>query len=151
MNIDDLEVQHFLTYRLARTHMRLNAQAIRILKRNAGLTLTQWRVIALLAGTNCKNSSDIERQIGMDKGQLSRTIRGLSEAGYVKFKTDAKDHRKSNLELTAKAQKIYDQTLPLMRNRQRSLFAHLDEHEITAIYSALEKLEQAAQLSEDEL
>jgi len=38
-----------------------------------------------------------------------------------------------------------------MRNRQRSLFAHLDEHEITAIYSALDKLERAAQLSEDDL
>ena len=55
------------------------------------------------------------------------------------------------MKLTAKAQKIYDQTLPLMRNRQRSLFAHLDETEIKAIYSALEKLEKAAHLSEDEL
>jgi len=151
VHLEDLEVQQFLTYRLARTHMRLKAQAIRILKRTTCLTLAQWRVIALLAGTECRNSSDIERQIGMDKGQLSRTIRGLSEAGFVKFKTDVNDHRKSNLKLTPKAQKIYDQTLPLMRKRQSNLLANLDKNEITSIYSALEKLEQAAQLSENEL
>jgi DNA-binding MarR family transcriptional regulator len=149
VNLDDLEIHQFLTYRLARTHMRLNAQAIRILKRNADLTLTQWRVIALLAGTECQSSSDIERQIDMDKGQISRTIHALSDAGYVKFKTDPTDHRKSNLKLTTKAKKIYNQTLPIMRDRQRNLIAHLDNHEITALYSALDKLERAAQFSED--
>ena len=151
MTIDEIEVQQFLTYRLARTHMRLNAQAIRILKRNAGLTLAQWRIIALIAAGECQSSSDIERQIGMDKGQISRTIRTLTDAGYVIVKVDSHDHRRTNLELSTEARVIYDKTLPIMRNRQRSLLAHLEDDEVTAIYSALEKLERAAELSEDEL
>lgn len=146
----DLPVQQFLTYRLSRVQAKLNAQASALLRRYAGLTLVQWRVIALIGAAGETRPSDLTRTATLDKGQLSRSLKQLVEDGYVASRTDESDHRAHLLKLTAKGREVFDSTLPKMRERQRRLRAELSEQDLAALHRAFDALELAADWRDDE-
>ncbi|MEM9319975.1 MAG: MarR family winged helix-turn-helix transcriptional regulator [Pseudomonadota bacterium] len=140
---DALQLQDFLTFRLAKVQARLNAQAIRILKDTAGISLSQWRVIAVVGagGENTVLAADIKRVMGYDKGLFSRTLHRLIEQGFVTSQTDTGDQRRQALALTETGKALFDRTLPIMQARQHSLRSALEQDELDALCSGLEKLE----------
>jgi DNA-binding MarR family transcriptional regulator len=145
---DPLPLDQFLTYRLARVQARLNVQAAVLLKRHAGLTLSQWRIIALIGSGGHTKVSDFTRSMGLDKGLVSRNVRLLVEKGLVASARDTADLRVQRLRLTRSGQALFEQTLPKMRERQRYLRAALDPSELAVLYGALVKLEAAAEWRE---
>lgn len=143
--IPDAPIEQFLTYRMARVQARLNAQVTRLLKDWAGLTLTQWRLMALIGATGRSTAAQLSRHAAMDKGLISRNIKGLAEEGHIAIIADADDHRLQHLELTAAGRAIFERTQPRMLARQDALLARLDDEEVKHFLSALEKLELAAE------
>ncbi|MEZ5789914.1 MAG: MarR family winged helix-turn-helix transcriptional regulator [Nitratireductor sp.] len=141
---DGVPLQQFLTYRLARLHAKLNAQASRILSDHAGITLGQWRVIALTGGKGEITLTEIHRATQMDKGQLSRTIKGMFDDELITSRTSEHDQRQQILLLSQKGTDIYRHMLPIMRERQKMLMSCLAAEERRIIFSAIDKLEIAA-------
>lgn len=136
------ELLDFITYRLSRVHPRLNAQAGYILKKIAGLSLLQWRTIALLKAFGpAVPSVDIIGPFHMDKGLFSRTLKGLVADGYVVSRLDKTDQRRLLLSLTSKGEDIYESVITTMRKRQAFLLHNFTEAEKAALFSGLEKLE----------
>lgn len=144
---DLLQLQNFLTYRMARVQARLNAQGMRYLKEKAGISLTQWRVIAMIGsgGEDTVMASELKRMMGFDKGMFSRTVKQLMEVGLLTSGTDETDHRRQRLALTADGRALYQKTLPLMRERQQRLRDAIGEQDLAVFFSALEKLEAAVE------
>ena len=139
-----LSLNDFVTYRMARVLAKLNAQASHILKTHCGLSLVQWRVIALLANGELNNLNGLASASAMDKGQLSRKIKSLVEAGYLTSQQDEKDHRAHIIKLTPAGEEIHRMMLPVMRRRQAYLTADLSEDEIEQMRESLLKIENAA-------
>lgn len=143
-NADGAPIGQFLTYRMARVQAKLNAQATRLLKEEAGLTLTQWRLLALIGATGRATAAQLSRLAAMDKGLISRNLKCLTEAGLVVITPDSIDHRAQHLELSAEGKEIFESTLPRMHERQAALRSRLENDELRHFLSALEKLESAA-------
>ncbi|MEL6233131.1 MAG: MarR family transcriptional regulator [Pseudomonadota bacterium] len=137
-------VETFLTYRLVRTSCRLNAQASRILRDHAGLSLTQWRVMALIGPEGTRTLSDIARQGLVDKGQLSRCVKGMAATGLIRTAPDPGDQRQSFLSLTPKGRRIFERMLPIMQRRQAHLMDSLSADQRAVIFPALDRLLDAA-------
>ena len=74
----------FLTFRLARVQAKLNAQSSRILKDHAGITLTQWRLLALIGNAGRTTAAVLSREVAMDKGLISRNIKTMVSDGLVR-------------------------------------------------------------------
>ncbi|MGI9363597.1 MAG: MarR family winged helix-turn-helix transcriptional regulator [Rhizobiaceae bacterium] len=143
---DANELLDFVTYRLSRVHPRLNAQAAHILKERAGLSLLQWRTIALLRTFGpAVPSIDIIGPFHIDKGLFSRTLKGLAAENYVAVEQDKNDQRRQLLSLTAKGEETYKRVITTMRKRQKYLLHNVSEAEKSVLYSALDKLEINAQ------
>ncbi len=138
-----LQLANFLTYRMARVQAKLNAQGARLLREVAGLTLTQWRIIFLVARADDTRSSEITRAFEIDKGLLSRNLKTLIADGLIKSRTDETDHRAHNLTLTDEGRRLFEETLPHMQKRQAGLRTALTEQELTTFQTALNKLESA--------
>lgn len=136
-------VFQFLTYRLSRLQSRLNSGATRILKDLAGISLTQWRILALVGGQPGSRATDLIRLSAIDKGLFSRKLKTLQAEGLIASREDSKDHRVHKLHLTENGMKLYQQVLPVMRRRQQSLQDCLDERELEGLFAALNKLEVA--------
>lgn len=141
----ELPLRRFVTYRISRVQAKLNAQASRILHKTSGITLTQWRVIALVGAAGQTQSSKLSKEAALDKGLLSRNLKTLIEQGVVASRTDSGDHRVQVLSLTDKGRAIFEKTLPVTRARQTQLREGLTDEELRVFHKVLDHLEIAAE------
>ncbi len=148
---DEQPLHQFLTFRLSRVQAKLNAQANALLQRHADLTLSKWRILALVGAAGQTRLSELARIAALDKGLLSRNLKLMIEEGLVVAKQDDVDHRVQHLSLSTKGQDLFDKTLPKMRERQAKLREPLDARELDALSSALDKLEIAADWRGDDV
>ena len=137
-------VTRFLTFRLTRVHLALNAQAVAILKRRSNLSLNQWRLLSLLGTREIDTIRDCVRKTGMAPSVCSRVVSGLERKGLLVSERADSDRRVQKLELTEAGRSLYDGILPFMRRRQDGLQKVLDEGENEKLLSILDKLEAAA-------
>ena len=147
----ELPLRRFLTYRLNRLQARLNAQASRYLAEHGGITLSEWRAIALVGNFGQTTLTEISRESQIDKGLLSRTLKTLIERGLVEGRQDDHDNRVQRLRLTAEGAGLHSRMLPRMRARQRFLQGTLTSAEFEALLSAIDKLDAAAEVTEFKL
>ncbi|MEX0339240.1 MAG: MarR family winged helix-turn-helix transcriptional regulator [Arenibacterium sp.] len=141
----DLPLHRFLTYRIARIQAKLNIQATRLLQETSGITLSQWRVIALVGAAGQTRLSRLAKEAALDKGLLSRNLKTLIEAGVVLSEVDDVDHRVQNLRLSTKGQSIFEKTLPVTRARQNRLREDISDEELQVFHRVLDKLDIAAE------
>ncbi|KUF09328.1 MarR family winged helix-turn-helix transcriptional regulator [Pseudoponticoccus marisrubri] len=137
-------LSHFLTYKMARVQAKLNAQTSRILRENVGITLTQWRLIALIGSAERTTAAHLSRLAAMDKGLISRNVKTLVGARLVASHRDTDDSRAHHLRLTAQGREVYDRMMPRMSTRQEKLRDRLTAEELEVFLAALDKLEAAA-------
>ncbi|MBE1283349.1 MAG: MarR family transcriptional regulator [Rhodobacteraceae bacterium] len=145
----DIPLNSMLTFRLSRLHLRLNAQAARILKESSGLSLMQWRVFVMLETVGQIAPSEMVRRTGFDKGQLSRVIKGMIKEGLVRSVSSESDQRLHLIDITEKGAALFEQARPHMRSRQNHLLDSLTDSERAAIFKAMDKLELAMEELED--
>ncbi len=139
-------LRDFLTFRLARLTQALNAQATEVLESQGPIGLTDWRVLAMIAGGGATSARDIVTQTGFDAAQVSRALRHLEDAGLVLTVRDSADRRMRPVRLTARGQALYDRLVPVMQRRQEALLSALSLEEREAIFGIIDKLQDAAAL-----
>jgi len=138
-------IQQFLTYRLLKAHLALNAQASAVLDKTAGVTLSQWRVLAFIGAGDIRTSRALSSVSGLDPAQISRSLKALEEEGLIKADRLPEDRRTLELSLTEKGRGAFDDILPVMQARQQHLMDALSPDERKMILGALEKLELASE------
>lgn len=131
----------FVTYRLARVQNRLNAQASGLLRAHSDLSLTEWRVISLANMLGETTATVMAREVDMDKGQISRAIKGLIEAGHLTAQSSERDARQSLLRLSASGAALHSKLISIMQQRQKDLVEDIDDSELQTFYAVLNKLE----------
>lgn len=136
------DLTRHLTYRIARLQARLNAQATSLLKTHAQISLSEWRVIAMLANPKVETQKDVLEAMGLDKGQISRTIQRLVQKGMIVPISSAEAQRERGLKLTEKGRHLVEKMVPIMMQRQAHLQSGLDEAEIDRLFDFVNRLEQ---------
>ena len=138
------DLTHHLTYRIARLQARLSAQATEILKKNTDISLSEWRILAILIDPEIDSQKDVLKAMGLDKGQVSRTLKRLEAKKYIIIDHDDTDQRKRQIALSDSGKELVKHILPLMLKRQAYLKSPFDEDELTTFYEFITKLEQIA-------
>ena len=140
----DPDLSGYVTFRLSRLQAALNAQAAQLLAKGAGLTLTQWRILALIDGSGKASHGALMRSGAFDKGMLSRTIAGMISQGLLSEARDDGDQRRQILQITPLGRQRRDQAAPLMKQRRERLMRDFSPEEAEALMVALDKLMSAA-------
>lgn len=83
-----------------------------IVKEQADLNLSQWRVLAAIAEKPGRTAVEVVQMTPMDKGIVSRATKALLEAGLVRREASQADGRVSHLFLTGPGQALYSRLLP---------------------------------------
>lgn len=134
-------LKRLLTYRFSRINARLNAQAVRVLHDATDLSLTEWRVLVMLDAFGSTNAAEMARRSALDKGQLSRCVKGLLERGLLASSSSPRDSRTQILEMTPEGRRVFDTARPSMRARQDVLTAALAPEALEQLHDALDRLE----------
>lgn len=152
--LDDEDGRHlpqFLSFRIARLHLALNAQATAVLAKEAEIGLGQWRLLSMIGSGAASTTREVSARTGMDPAFVSRTLRSLETAGLVEAKRSQSDRRQINLELTEAGSVLYAKVLPRMQARQENLLRALEPRERDLVFRIIDKLEIAAEVREFDL
>ena len=137
-----LELERFLPYRLSILSNRISQQIAREYQDRFDLSMTEWRVMAVLARYDGEelSASAVAARTEMDKVAVSRALSGLIAAKRVARRAHAGDRRRSVLRLTAAGWKVHDAVAPLARAHERRLLARLGAEERAVLERVLDKL-----------
>jgi len=137
-----LELENFLPYRLSILSNRVSQAIARGYQERFDLSMTEWRVMAVLARHHGEglSASEIAARTEMDKVAVSRALARLVAARRVARRAHDDDRRRSVLRLTTAGWKVHDAVAPLARAHERELLATLTTDERTALAAILDKL-----------
>lgn len=102
-----IELENFWAYQAVVLADTISRHTLAVAKSEAGLNLSQWRVLAAIAEKPGRMAAEVVAITPMDKTIVSRAVASLIEMGLVKKVADKQDKRRSSLTVTAKGRKIY--------------------------------------------
>lgn len=137
-----LELERFLPYRLSILSNRVSQSIAREYQERFSLSMTEWRVMAVLARYDGEGLSarEVAERTAMDKVAVSRALSRLAAAARVSRSTHGGDKRRSVLRLTAKGWKIHDTVAPRARAHEREMLGLLTTDERHTLERILDKL-----------
>ena len=135
-----LELEHFLPYRLSILSNTVSQSIATEYQDRFELTMTEWRVMTILARFPEISARQVVDKSAMDKVAVSRAVARLVTAGRVDRGIHDGDKRRSVLQLSEAGWAIHDEVAPLARAHERELLARLDEGEQAQLNSILDKL-----------
>ncbi len=128
-NAPGLSLDRFLPYRLSVLANTVSSSLAGAYAGRFGMTIPQWRVIAVLARTPGMSAADVAERTAMDKVAVSRAVAGLARDRRVRRATATRDRRRSELSLTARGWSVYRRIVPLALAYERRLLAELSPDE----------------------
>jgi DNA-binding MarR family transcriptional regulator len=148
---DSWTIEDMTAFRVSVFSNTLGRAAARYSARHLDLSLTQWRVLAIVGTEVPATARDVVRKTGLDKGGISRAVADLLDRGFLEKRPSTADKRARPLSLTAKGRRLYTQGLQAAAARNDSLMAALTLREQRLWGDFLARLQtRAEQLSGDE-
>ena len=139
-----LRLETFLPYRLSVLSNTVSRAIARRYEAEFGLTIPEWRVMALLGASPGLTATEVAEATPMDKVAVSRAVRSLGDAGRLTATADGADGRRQRLALTASGHAVYRRIVPLARALEARLLEELSATDRSALDRVLARLETAA-------
>jgi DNA-binding MarR family transcriptional regulator len=142
-----LHIEDFVTFRLTRLSNALRTNVTKRYLEEFGLSLPEWRLLALVTRLSPLRFSELTSRSNMDKGQVSRTLRVMTKRGLTKMKALKRGTAYAEalaapvvVSVTAKGKSLYKAVLPAAQRRQAEILLTLSDSERAALFNTLEKL-----------
>ena len=138
-------IRELLSYRLHQVANLLSRGAEMRYRREFGVSLWEWRTVALLGGAGEPQSlNELAQAAGMDKGQMSRVVSGLTGRKIIFREADARDARGIRLSLTRSGKTLYRKLIRAAAERNSAFLGCLSARERTCLEQAMAKLAREA-------
>jgi DNA-binding MarR family transcriptional regulator len=124
-----LHLDKFLPYRLSVLSNTVSGAIATAYFLHFGLSIPEWRVMAILAATPGLSAAEVTARTAMDKVAVSRAVATLLSAGRLRRTTAANDRRRTHLELTPGGARVYAQVVPMALEYERHLLAPLSKRD----------------------
>jgi len=141
-----LDLEQFLPYRLSVLSNTVSTALAGAYARRFGLSIPQWRVIAVLARNPGLSAAAVAERTAMDKVAVSRAVAGLARSGRVRRALAQSDRRRSVLTLTARGREVYTRIVPYALEYERRLLVELTPSEQSVFHTVLTRLQSRAVL-----
>lgn len=146
-----LRLDAFIPYRLSITSYLVSETIAGAYQALFGLSIPEWRVVAVIAEDEGMTQQQVGRRTQMDKVTVSRATIGLVDRGLVERRPHASDRRSQSLHLSATGRDLYAQVAPKALELERRIFASFDPKEVAAFSDMLERVQEATLKVRDEV
>lgn len=144
---DELILEDFLPYRLSITSHTVSTNIARVYEKRFGVSIPEWRVIAVLGRYPGLSAVEVADRTLMDKVAVSRAVTKLIKNGRIDREFADADRRRSILNLSEEGRKVHNEIAPLALDFERQLLQDISEDDYQTFLAVLEKLlEKAEQL-----
>jgi DNA-binding MarR family transcriptional regulator len=137
-----LRLDDFLPYGLAFASARVSGHVATAYEAH-GLSIPQWRVLAIVAEDEGMTQAAICARGGMDKVTVSRATIALSQRGLVARDAHDRDGRARVVRLTEAGRLLHADVAPRLLAIEATLLAGFREDEIATLAALLRRLGDA--------
>jgi DNA-binding MarR family transcriptional regulator len=141
---DLLVLEDFLPYRLSILSNRISRAIAARYADVFGLTIPEWRIIAVLGRRPGLTAKEIAEATEMDKVAVSRAVAKLVEARRVRADADRDDARRQLLNLTREGEAVHARIAPIALESEQKLLTALNTRERETLDALLDRLLEAA-------
>ena len=139
-----LELDAFLPFRLSFTSNLVSNSIARTYAALFGLTIAEWRLIAVIGESDGITQAVIGSRTRMDKVTVSRAATALLSRGLLVRTPHVKDGRSHFLDLSPTGRDLYARVAPEALKLERTLLADFSAEEVATFTAMLRRLEAAA-------
>ncbi|MCD2316051.1 MarR family transcriptional regulator [Sphingomonas sp. IC-11] len=139
-----LVLDRFLPYRLSITSNLVSDRIARIYESLFGLTIPEWRLIAVIAEVEAVTQADIGERTRMDKVTVSRAAIALVERGLLARAPNPGDKRSHHLSLTPAGRDLYASVAPKALELESKIFSRFTQQELDGFVAMLRRIDAAA-------
>ncbi len=145
-NDRELILEDFLPYRLAILSHTVSSSIARAYDQRFGLTIPEWRVIAILGRFPGLSAVEVAKRTMLDKVAVSRAVTKLIKGGRIDRQFADADRRRSILNLSAEGRKVHDEVAPLALGIEDDLLHGLTDDQVSTLNEVIERLLARARL-----
>lgn len=139
-----LRLADFLPYRLSYTSNRVSGKIAQVYQSLFGLSIPEWRLIAMLAEQPGTTQQAIGSLTGMDKVTVSRAAVSLVDRALVARAPNLEDKRSQLLSLTHTGLQLYADVAPKAKEMEAAIFSSLSHEERSTLRKLLIRIDAAA-------
>ena len=142
----------FLPYQLSLASNAVSGRIAMEYRARWGLSIPEWRVMAVLGDCGGLTQRDLTKRTLMDKVAVNRACKVLEERGLAERAPNEQDGRSHLLELTSGGRNMHAEIMPLALEMERRMFEGFSPDELDLFRKLLERARgQAESLPGDEL
>jgi len=149
-HLEPLDLEHFLPYRLARLSNQISRGIAATYQQRFGLSIAEWRVLAVVARFPKVNASELVNHTAMDKVALHRAVHALCKKGLLERHANHDDRRQRLLDLSNHGRHLHDAVAPRTLAYERMLLAALQGQEVRQLFRLLDKLDASVKRDDNE-
>lgn len=139
-----LVLEHFVPYRLSVVTNIVSTAIAGAYAKRFGLSIPEWRVIAVLGLEPGLSAAQVAERTAMDKVAVSRAVSTLLRSRRIARGFANADRRRSVLRLTRSGENVYWRVVPFARRYERELLADLSANERVRLDRLLARLKRRA-------
>lgn len=139
-----LVLDEFIPYRLSVTSNLVSDVIARTYEALFGLTIPEWRLVAVVAESDGITQQAIGATTRMDKVTVSRAAIALAGRGLMARRPHPEDRRSHLLSLTEAGRQLYGAIAPKALALEEQIFSRLEPAEVAAFLATLRRIEAAA-------
>ncbi len=142
---DDFDLSSFFPYLVRIYYRAVSSSVTDIYATLFGLTVSEWRTMAVLGPYGVLSASEIVAGSSMDKVNVSRAIARLRKGGLLKRDIDGDDRRRSVVRLTDKGREVFRILVPKVLELEEKLFEGLTHQERHTLIRLMAKVRANAE------
>jgi len=136
----EFRLEDFLPYRLSVAANRVSRRFAERYGTAFGLSIPEWRVMAVLGRFGRLPAREIAARTAMDKVKVSRAVRELAAGGFLEREADAGDARLQWLALSEPGQEVHAAIVPMARAIEAEVMEGLGREEVALLHAALGRI-----------
>ena len=141
---DELKLEEFLPYRLSVTSHTVSTNIARVYEKRFGVSIPEWRVIAILGRYPGLSAVEVADRTLMDKVAVSRAVTRLIKNGRIDRQFADADRRRSILNLSDEGRRVHNEIAPLALQFERELLQDVSEEDFKTFNRILDQFLEKA-------
>lgn len=139
---DIINIDTYIPFFLVAINNSLSSGASILYREKFGIGIVDWRVTSMLAIEPGITAAHICDVIALDKAAVSRALKSLSSAGYLRSEASATDNRKMLWWLNDRGYKLHDAVMCCALERERYLIENIDPEDLEAYLRVMRKMRE---------
>lgn len=145
MKKTELRLNDFLPYRLSIASNLVSDVISSAYSKLFGLTIPEWRLVAVIAETDGITQQEVGVRTRMDKVTVSRAAIALTDRELLLRAPNPKDGRSQLLTLSDTGKELYRQVAPQALALEQSIFGAIPEAELARFSETLQRISDSAE------